>query len=87
MNRFWKAFLICLGVFVLLNVASYFLLSTASYERAGFPWRFWTRSPRYSSFYEVRLAMDLVVALYCSYKVGRWYEQRGTPDYVIGTKV
>ena len=87
MNQFWKAFLICLGVFVLLNVASYFLWSTPTYERAGFPWRFWSRSPNYSSFREMRLLMDLAAALYCSYKVGRWYEQRGTNDYVIGTKV
>ena len=52
--------------------------STASYEGAGFPWRFWTRSPSYGSFRELRFASDLAVALYCSYKAGRWYEQRRT---------
>ncbi len=90
MKKFWTAFAVCLASVIALNAATYLLDARSdrerTYLRVGIPLSFWREGPNYSSFRSVALCADIVFALWVSYRIGRWWEQRGTPDYLAGTK-
>jgi len=89
-KKFAAAFAICLTAIVLLHGGMYLIggrhVGEDTYLRVGLPLTFWREGPGYSRFRPVALCADIVFALWISYRVGRWWEQRGTPDYVAGTK-
>ena len=90
MKKFAAAFVICLTAIVLLQGGTYLigrrLVGEDTYLRVGLPLTFWREGPENSYFRPFELCADIVFALWISYRVGRWWEQRGTPDYVAGTK-
>jgi hypothetical protein len=73
MRHFIFAFSLCLAVFGCMNLASYSLLSTPTYQLVGFPFRFWTQWSDGARFRVVSFVIDLGVALFSSYRVGRWW--------------
>ena len=90
MRKFLAAFAVSLALIVALNGATYWLRARSdgiqTYVRVGFPLVFWRDGPRHSYFRPVSLCGDIVFAIWISYRIGRWWEQRGMPDYVAGTK-
>jgi hypothetical protein len=90
MKKFVTAFSVCLALFCALNAATYVLRSRSdgmdTYLRVGLPIAFWREGPSFSSFRPLALSVDVVFALWVSYRIGRWWEHRGTPDYLAGTK-
>jgi hypothetical protein len=89
-KKFVTAFAVSLALFVAINAATYLLFARSdgvnTYLRVGFPFVFWREGVNYSRFRLVSLCSDIVIALWCSYRISRWWEQRGMPDYLTGTK-
>ena len=90
MRKFAIAFAVSLVLIVALNGATYWLRARSdgvrTYLRLGFPLVFWREGPMSSNFRPVSLCADIAFALWASYRIGRWWQQRGTPDYLAGTK-
>ncbi len=53
----------------------------------GFPHSFWRRRDSFVRFSELSLLIDIALALFFSHRVGQWYQKRGTPDYLTGTRI
>ena len=90
MKKFVTASVVCLALIVALNAATCVLRARSdgvhTYLRVGLPLTFWREAPNYSHYSPFALCADIVFAFWVSYRAGRWWEQRGTPDYLVGTK-
>src|SRR5688572_20313977 len=89
-KKFITAFAVAMAALLLVNASTYVVCSRSDGERTsrrvGFPLVFWRNYSLRTSFSPFSLSADVVVALWISYRIGRWWEERGTFDYVTGTK-
>ena len=79
-----------MAAMIIVNAATYVVCSRSdgerTYLRVGFPLVFWREGLSLSRFRSLPLCADVVFALWVSYRVGRWWDERGTFDYLTGTK-
>lgn len=86
-SRYIQAASLCLLAFSMFNLVPYFWFSTQDYQTMGFPHSFWRRRDSFVRFSELSLLIDIALALFFSHRVGQWYQKRGTPDYLTGTRI
>jgi|GEM_PF-7057347 hypothetical protein len=81
MKRFIVGFLFCFLVFVFGTFLGFRLQDASRPLRtAGFPRAFWAENSQQSRFHRGALAVDLAIALYCSWRFGRYFQRRAAVE-------
>ena len=79
-----------MAAMVVVNASTYVVRSRShgecTYLRVGFPLTFWREGLTFSSFRPFHFCVDVAFAVWVSYRVGRWWDERGNSDYLLGTK-
>ncbi len=70
---FAVAFVFCLAAVCVLHLLDSLLLSTPTSYSIGLPKWFWVRHGDYTRFRASSFVLDLLIALFFSYRIARWY--------------